>query len=161
MREYSAPLTVDLPNSGNLTDDAVTNGVDHPEEVCLSKRTADGWADITAAEFLAEVQAVARGLMAAGVGEGDRVALLSKTRYEWTLFDYAIWFAGAVTVPIYETSSTEQIAWILSDSEATAAIVETPQHADRVAEVQNEIGRLRHVWAIEDAAVETLTSLGS
>ena len=161
MREYSSPLTVDLPTSGNLTDDVVTNGVDHPDEVCLGKRAADGWADVTAAEFLAEVRAVAKGLMAAGIGEGDRVALLSKTRYEWTLLDYAIWFAGAVTVPIYETSSTEQIAWILSDSEATAAIVETPQHADRVAEVQNETGRLKHVWVIADAAIEELTSLGS
>jgi long-chain acyl-CoA synthetase len=161
MREYSSPLTVDLPTSGNLTDDVVTNGVDHPEEVSLSKRTVDGWTDVIAAEFLAEVRAVAKGLMAAGVGEGDRVALLSKTRYEWTLLDYAIWFAGAVTVPIYETSSTEQIAWILSDSEATAAVVETPQHADRVAEVQDETGRLKHIWVIADAAIEELTSLGS
>ena len=70
--------------------------------------------DVTAAEFLDEVRAVAKGLIAAGVEAGDRVALMSKTRYEWTLLDYAIWFAGAVTVPVYETSSAEQIGWILA-----------------------------------------------
>ena len=79
---------------------------------------------MTAAEFLAEVQGVAKGLMAAGVGAGDRVGLMAKTRYEWTLIDFAIWTAGAVTVPIYETSSAEQVQWILSDSGAVACFVE-------------------------------------
>ena len=84
---------------------------------------------MTAAQFLEQVRAVAKGLVAAGVGEGDRVALISKTRYEWTLLDYAIWCAGAVTVPVYETSSAEQVEWILSDSGAAAVVAETAAHA--------------------------------
>ena len=97
---------------------------------------ATGWTDVTAAEFLAEVSAVAKGLIAAGVEVGDRVALLSKTRYEWTLLDYAIWFAGAVTVPIYETSSAEQIGWILQDSGARAVVAEGADHLARVREAR-------------------------
>ena len=114
MREFSSPLSITIPSTGNLTDDVVTNGRDFADTVVFSRRTGDEWSDVTAAEFLDEVQAVAKGLVAAGVEVGDRVALLSKTRYEWTLLDYAIWFAGAVTVPIYETSSAEQIGWILA-----------------------------------------------
>ena len=75
-----------------------------------------------------------KGLIAAGVEAGDRVALISRTRYEWTLLDYAIWFAGAVTVPVYETSSADQIEWILADSGARAALVETAEHGSRVKE---------------------------
>jgi long-chain acyl-CoA synthetase len=107
LREFSTPLTVDIPATGNLTDDVVANARDHADTAVLSRNTRDGWVDVTAAEFLAQVGAMAKGLMAAGVEPGDRVAVLSKTRYEWTLADYAIWFAGAVTVPIYETSSAE------------------------------------------------------
>src|SRR3546814_15849088 len=107
MREFASPLTVTIPSTGNLTDDVVTNARDFADAVVFSRNTDSGWTDVTAAEFLAEVTAVAKGLIAAGVEPGDRVALISKTRYEWTLVDYAIWFAGAVTVPIYETSSAE------------------------------------------------------
>ena len=89
-----------------------------------------GWRDVTAGQFRDEVTALAKGLIAAGVSPGDRVALMSRTRYEWTLVDYAIWAAGAVTVPIYETSSAEQVEWILSDSGASAAFAETQAHAD-------------------------------
>src|SRR5690606_23217762 len=99
----------------------------------------------------------------AGVGAGDRVALLSRTRYEWTLLDYAIWFAGAVTVPIYETSSAEQIAWILQDSETRAIVVEESTHARRVEEARGhaDLAHLAHVWSIEDGAVDELGDLGS
>ena len=90
-------------------------------------------------QFRSEVTALAKGLIAAGIGAGDRVALLSRTRYEWTLADYAILAAGAVTVPIYETSSAEQVEWILSDSGARALIAETPAHTEAIAEV---LGRL-------------------
>ena len=105
MREFSTPLSISIPTTGNLTDDVVSNARDAADTAVFSRRTDDGWVDVTAGEFHDEVRAVAKGLVAAGVEPGDRVALLSKTRYEWTLFDYAIWFAGAVTVPIYETSS--------------------------------------------------------
>jgi len=160
VREYSTALQVQVPTTGNLTDDVVRNAVESPDAVAFSRRTADGWRDVTAAQFLDEVRAVAKGLVAAGVEAGDRVALLSRTRYEWTLFDYAIWFAGAVTVPIYETSSAEQIEWILEDSGARAVVAETPEHTARLKEVRDRVTGLHHVWSIEDNAVAVLTTLG-
>ena len=99
MREYAAPLPTTIPTTGNLTDDVVANARDAGETAVFSRRTADGWVDVTAREFHDEVRGVAKGLIAAGVEAGDRVALLSKTRYEWTLLDYAIWSAGAVSGP--------------------------------------------------------------
>src|SRR4051794_11582595 len=118
-------MTTEIPSTGNLTDDVVTNARDFGSTVQFSRRSptaGGGWEDITTREFLVEVSAVAKGLIASGIEVGDRVALLSKTRYEWTLLDYAIWFAGAVSVPIYETSAADQIAWILNDSGARAVV---------------------------------------
>jgi long-chain acyl-CoA synthetase len=160
VREYSTALQVQIPADGNLTDDVVRNAAEAPERVAFSRRTAQGWHDVTAQEFLDEVRAIAKGLVAAGVEAGDRVALLSRTRYEWTLFDYAIWFAGAVTVPIYETSSAEQIEWILEDSGARAVVAETPEHTARLKEIRDRVAELHHVWSIEDNAVAVLTTLG-
>ena len=160
MREFATPLTFDLPTSGNLTDDVLTNARDHGDEVVLARRTADGWDDVTAEVFLAEVAGVAKGLVAAGIEPGDRVALMSKTRYEWTLFDYAIWFAGGVTVPVYETSSADQLEWILRDSGARAVVTEGAAHVARVASVRSRLESLNHVWSISDNAVEVLTRLG-
>jgi long-chain acyl-CoA synthetase len=160
VREYSAPLNVELPVTGNLTDDVVANAMEAPETVVFSRRTDEGWAEVTAAGFLHEVRAVAKGLVAAGVQAGDRVALISKTRYEWTLVDYAIWFAGAVTVPVYETSSADQIEWILGDSCAVAVVAEGPQHTARVAERRPVLPDLHHVWSFADSAVEVLRRLG-
>ncbi len=163
MREYASPLSITIPSTGNLTDDVVTNGRDFADTVVFSRRTGDEWSDVTAAEFLDEVQAVAKGLVAAGVEVGDRVAILSKTRYEWTLLDYAIWFAGAVTVPIYETSSAEQIGWILQDSGARAIVAEGPDHLARVREARRsgDLAELQHVWSLQDNAVDVLGRLGS
>jgi long-chain acyl-CoA synthetase len=160
VREYSTPLTIQIPATGNLTDDVVRNAREAADKAMFSRRTDAGWADVTATEFLSEVSAVAKGMMAAGVQAGDRVALISKTRYEWTLFDYAIWFAGAVTVPIYETSSAEQIEWILRDSAARAVVAEGPDHLARLTEVRSGLDQLNHVWTITDNAVDVLTSLG-
>ena len=160
MREYSTALQVQVPSTGNLTDDVVRNAQEAPHRVAFSRRTPQGWRDVTAAEFLDEVRAVAKGLIAAGVEAGDRVALLSRTRYEWTLFDYAIWFAGGVTVPVYETSSAEQIEWILDDSDTRAVVAETPEHTARLKEVRDRVPALHHVWSIEDNAVAVLTTLG-
>jgi long-chain acyl-CoA synthetase len=161
VREYSTPLTVEIPTAGNLTDDVVINAERRPAAVAFSRATAGGWTDVTSAEFLDDVRAVAKGLVAAGVHEGDRVALIAKTRYEWTLLDYAIWFAGAVTVPIYETSSAEQIEWILSDSGARAVIAETSEHVSRVDEGRANLEELVHVWSLDDNAVDVLRSLGA
>jgi long-chain acyl-CoA synthetase len=154
----------------NLVDAVFETAAQHGSAVVFRRRGPDGlWADVTAAEFADQVTAVARGLIAAGVDIGDRVALLSRTRYEWTLFDYAILAAGAVTVPIYETSSDEQVEWILSDSGAVAVVVETAAHAAVLAGVAAGSDALRRIWQIEPpagapstpGAVEQLVALGS
>ena len=163
MREYSTPPSMEPPTSGNLTDDVVANAREAGDQVVFSTRPTDGsgeWTGITAAQFLDDVRAVAKGLIAAGVEPGDRVALISRTRYEWTLLDYATWFAGAVTVPVYETSSAEQIGWILADSGARAVVAEAPEHVARVTEVRADLAELNHVWSFADNAVEILGRLG-
>lgn len=161
MREFSTPLTSDIPSTGSLTDDIVANAERHPDAVTFSRKSPTGWADVTAAQFLAEVRAVAKGLVAAGIEEGCRVAVLSKTRYEWTLLDYAIWYAGLVTVPIYETSSAEQIEWVLLDSGACAVLYETEHHLARVEEGRDRLPELRHLWSIDEGAVDVLTAQGA
>ena len=163
MREFSTPLTIAIPDTGNLTDDVVSNARDHGDLAVFSRNIDERWVDVSAAEFHTQVCAVAKGLVAAGVEPGDRIAVLSKTRYEWTLFDYAIWFAGAVSVPIYETSSAEQIGWILKDSAARAIVAEGPDHLARVREARqaDDLDALQHVWSITDNAVDVLSRLGS
>jgi long-chain acyl-CoA synthetase len=163
VREFSTPLTIDIPTTGNLTDDVVTNAREASASVVFSRPVDGAWTDVTAGQFLAEVVSVAKGLMAAGIEAGDRVALLSKTRYEWTLIDYAIWFAGAVTVPIYETSSAQQIGWILQDSGARAIVAEAPDHLARIREAREAggIADLNHVWSLADNAVDVLARLGA
>ena len=144
MRELSVPAEVTVADGERLSDMVIDNAREVPELVSFGRRLPAGeWVDVTAAAFAAEVIAVARGLIAAGVRAGDRVALMSKTRYEWTLLDYAIWSAGAVTVPIYETSSAEQVEWILADSGAVAAFVETDAHRRRVEAVRDRLPALR------------------
>jgi long-chain acyl-CoA synthetase len=163
VREYSTPPSMEPPTTGNLTDDVVTNAHEAPDQVVFSIRPATGvgdWAGVTARQFLEDVRAVAKGLIAAGIEPGDRVALISRTRYEWTLLDYATWFAGGVTVPVYETSSAEQIRWILEDSGARAVVAEGPGHVTRVNEVRPGLTELNHVWSFADNAVEILGRLG-
>ncbi|MCW2793274.1 MAG: AMP-dependent synthetase and ligase [Nocardioides sp.] len=160
MREFSTPLTIEVPATGNLTDDVVVNAREAGDSVAFSRHVDGEWRDVTAAAFLAEVSAVAKGLVAAGIEPGDRVALISKTRYEWTLLDYAIWFAGAVTVPVYETSSTEQIAWILRDSGARAVVAEGADHVARVNEARADLDQLNHLWSLADNAIDVLRRLG-
>ncbi|HEY7043112.1 MAG TPA: long-chain fatty acid--CoA ligase, partial [Nocardioidaceae bacterium] len=160
MREYTTPATYTVPDTGNLTDDIVSNARDHADAVVFSRRTDRVWEDVTAAEFLAEVQDLAKGLISAGVGEGDRVALLSKTRYEWTLADYAIWYVGAATVPIYETSSQDQIGWVLSDSEPTLAIVDTAENRANIDAVTAGLPSLKQVIGIDDGGLAELAQTG-
>ncbi|MGA8845178.1 MAG: AMP-dependent synthetase/ligase, partial [Nocardioides sp.] len=160
VREYSTPPSLEVPSRGNLTDDLLRNAEEAPDAVVLARPDGGGWSDVTSAQFLAEVARVARGLIASGVEVGDRVALVSKTRYEWTLFDYAIWYAGATSVPVYETSSAEQIAWILRDSEARAVVAEGTEHLARISEVRGDLEQLTNVWTIDDNAVEILASIG-
>ncbi len=161
MNEYTSPVLAEPATTGNLTDIIVLNATEVPQKVCFRKRSGDLWLDVTCSEFLAEVQGVAKGLVAAGVQAGDRVGLMAKTRYEWTLVDFAIWTAGAVTVPIYETSSPEQVQWILGDSGAVGAVLETPEHMAVVDEVKATLSDLKHVWCIDTGAVDELTGSGS
>ncbi|MFY1676546.1 MULTISPECIES: AMP-dependent synthetase/ligase [unclassified Streptomyces] len=160
MREFSLPALYEVPADGNLTDIVRRNAARHPDVAVVARKSGGSWQDVTAREFLAEVRTAAKGLMASGVGPGDRVGLMSRTRYEWTLLDFAIWSAGAVTVPIYETSSPEQVRWILGDSGATALIVESAGHESTVESVRAELPALKHVWQIDDGAVAELERLG-
>ena len=161
VREYSVPAAVTVPDDARLSDAVVVNAREFPDTVNFARRTPSGWADVTATEFAEQVAAVARGLMARGVAAGDRVGLMSRTRFEWTLFDYAIWTAGAVVVPIYETSSAEQVQWILGDSGAVAVVVEGPAHREIVESVRPDLPELRHVWTMDEDAVAELTAAGA
>ena len=151
MAEHSTPALVEIPASANLTDVVFERAQRAPGTVVM-RRQAEGaaaWRDVTAGEFRDEATALAKGLIAAGIEAGDRVALMSRTRYEWTLADYAIWAAGAVTVPIYETSSAEQVEWMLGDSGARALILETPDHEEATAEVIGRLPAVERGWLIE------------
>ncbi|MGY1687988.1 AMP-dependent synthetase/ligase [Geodermatophilus sp. SYSU D00867] len=160
MREYSVPATTEVGASEALTDMLAENVAEHGDEVGLRRQRDGRWVDVTWREFGEQVAGVAKGLVAAGVQPGDRVALQAKTRYEWTVIDFAIWTAGAVTVPVYETSSPDQVAWILSDSGAVAAIVEKAEHATAVDSVRDQAPDLGPLYVIEDDAVGTLTAAG-
>lgn len=159
MQEYTSPGPV-APVTGNLCDPVFDLARSHPGQVTWVRREGAGWRDVAAAEFAEEVTGVARGLVAAGIQPGDRVGLLSRNRYEWTLLDYAIWAAGAVSVPIYETSSAEQVRWCLADSGAVAVVVEGRRHADAVAAVRDRLPDLREVWVLEEEAVGHLVGAG-
>ncbi|MDQ1287411.1 MAG: long-chain acyl-CoA synthetase [Actinomycetota bacterium] len=160
MQEISiAPLVAAVPDD-NLTDLVVRNAETSPDGIGFSRPSGDGWEDVTWGTFRDEVVAVARGLVASGVGPGTRVGLMCKTRYEWTVFDFAVWFAGAVTVPVYETSAPEQVQWILSDSGASGILVETPEHLATVKEVEGLLPALVNVWCLDHGDLERLATLG-
>ncbi|MGX2997725.1 AMP-dependent synthetase/ligase [Streptomyces sp. JNUCC 64] len=161
MREFSLPALYEVPTDGNLTDIVRRNAVRHPEVAVIARKVDGAWRDVSARDFLAEVETAAKGLIAAGVGPGDRVGLMSRTRYEWTLLDFAIWSAGGITVPVYETSSPEQVEWILSDADAVACVVETDAHAAAVESVRDRLPALRNVWGIDAGGVEELGRLGA
>ncbi|MFJ1650949.1 AMP-dependent synthetase/ligase [Streptomyces sp. NPDC088337] len=160
MREFSLPALYEVPADGNLTDIVRRNAAQHPDVAVIARKVDGAWQDVTARAFLAEVHAAAKGLIASGIQPGDRVGLMSRTRYEWTLLDFAIWSAGAITVPVYETSSPEQVRWILGDSGATACVVELDQHAAAVESVRETLPALKNVWQIEAGGVGELGRAG-
>ncbi|MEZ0093711.1 long-chain fatty acid--CoA ligase [Streptacidiphilus sp. EB129] len=160
MREFSLPALYEVPNGADLTDLIHRNAERHPEVAVVSRKVDGHWEDRTAAEFLAEVRAAAKGLIGSGIAPGDRVGLMARTRYEWTLLDFAIWCAGAITVPVYETSSAEQVEWILGDSGAVACIAELPRHEAVIGEVRERLPQLRQVWQIEAGGVQDLVRAG-
>ncbi|MGW3072136.1 MULTISPECIES: AMP-dependent synthetase/ligase [unclassified Kitasatospora] len=160
MLDFSLPALYQVPSGGNLADPVHRNAEEHPDVAVLSRKVDGHWQELTSVQFLAEVHAAAKGLIAAGVRPGDRVGIMSRTRYEWTLLDFAIWTAGAVTVPVYETSSPEQVEWILGDSGAVAVITETAQHVAVVGEVRDRLPELKHTWQIEGGALAALDAAG-
>ncbi|MFE5328335.1 AMP-dependent synthetase/ligase [Embleya sp. NPDC056575] len=164
MRECSVPALAEVPAEGNLTDLIKRNAAEAPDAPALARKVGGRWTDVTSTRFLAEVYEVAKGLIAAGIEPGDRIGLMSRTRYEWTLLDFAIWCAGAISVPVYETSSAEQIEWILSDSGARAVVVENAAHQGAVERARERLPELAHVWRIDEgdgeAAVPALTAAG-
>jgi len=155
VREISIPALAHIPANANLADAVFRRAAEQPQAVVLRRPSGGSgaygaWTDVTASQFRDDVIAVAKGLVAAGIEPGDRVALMSHTRYEWTLIDYAIWTAGAITVPVYETSSAEQAEWILSDSGARACFVETAPYRDTIASFRDRVPGLSHLWQIEE-----------
>jgi long-chain acyl-CoA synthetase len=159
MNEVTVPALVPAATAGNLTNLVAERAWFEPERIMLSRPLGQGWQSVTAREFEAEVRACAKGLIAAGVNIGDRVAIMARTRYEWTILDFAIWFAGGCVVPIFETSSAEQVQWILSDSGAVAIVVETPVLAELVAPILPE--HTKKVWTITEDVLHNLTIAGA
>ncbi|MCL2090093.1 MAG: AMP-dependent synthetase/ligase [Micrococcales bacterium] len=153
-----APVPDDPTRSGPqlLADNLAEN----PDRVFIEYKDDGTWRPVTLAEFDRQVRAVAKGLVVSGINVGDRVAIMSRNRYEWTLLDFAVWAAGGVGVPVYETSSAEQVRWICADAGVRLALVETPDHAGTVGQVRDDLPGLVEVLAIDDGAVGTLVARG-
>jgi long-chain acyl-CoA synthetase len=149
MQEMCVPAAYVVSPDDNVTDDVFTYEEKRPGEVGLRRKVNGIWMPVTWREFAGQVRGMAASFIAAGIQPGDRVALMSRTRFEWTLLDYAILTAGAVTVPIYPTSSLEQVEWILGDSGAVAVVVETDDHAEKVTTAWASLAALAHVWQID------------
>jgi long-chain acyl-CoA synthetase len=159
MTTYSVDPLVPAATEGNLTELIAHRAWFEPERVVMSRPLGEGWQPVSAREVEAEVRATAKGLVAAGINVGDRVAIMARTRYEWTILDFAIWFAGGCVVPIYETSSAEQVDWILSDSGSVGVIVETPTHRELVQTVLPS--HTKHVWTMTEDILSVLAKAGA
>ncbi|MEU9777114.1 AMP-dependent synthetase/ligase [Streptomyces sp. NPDC047968] len=162
VREVSVPPLVPPPARGSLADIPFDNEREAPREAVLARKDAHGtWQDVSAAAFAAEVRAVAKGLIAMGLKPGDRLAIMARTTYEWTLLDFAGWAAGLVTVPIYPTSSAFQTRWILQDSGAVACVVETVDQARTVSQERRGLPGLEHLWVVDTGGVDQLRTAGA
>ncbi|MFD5537134.1 AMP-dependent synthetase/ligase [Streptomyces sp. NPDC127079] len=162
MREFTNPPSASAPPVGGLADSVFERARTDPLHTALGRKDELGqWRDVTSGEFRDEVLALAKGLLARGIRFGDRVAIMSRTRYEWTLFDFALWTIGAQVVPVYPTSSAEQCFWMLYDSECTAAIVEHEDHAMTIATVIDRLPQLHRLWQLDEGAVQELYDAGA
>ena len=159
MNEVTTKPLVPAATEGNLTNLIAERAWFEPERITMSRPLGDGWQPMTAREVESDVRAAAKGFIAAGINPGDRIAIMARTRYEWTILDFASWFAGAVVVPIYETSSAEQVDWILNDSGSVALIVETPAHRELVSTVLPS--HTRHIWTMTEDVLEVLRRSGA
>ncbi|MEV7720924.1 AMP-dependent synthetase/ligase [Streptomyces sp. NPDC088184] len=161
VRQVSVPPAAPPVRRGSLAEIPFDNAREAPADAVLSRKRPDGgWQDVTAAEFADEVLAVAKGLVAEGLGAGDRIAIMARTTYEWTLLDFAAWAAGLVTVPIYPTSSALQTRWILQDSGAVACAVETAEQSRLISQERKQLGGLAHLWQFDTGALGRLKTLG-
>ncbi|MGW1889201.1 AMP-dependent synthetase/ligase [Streptomyces sp. NPDC002004] len=162
VREVRTAPLAEPSVTGSIADLPYTNAAEAPDAVVLRRKEGDRWRPVTAAEFAREVTAAAKGLIAAGLQPGGRVALMARTRYEWAVLDFAVWAAGGQSVPVYATSSAEQIEWIVRDAAARFVVAETP---DNVTTVEAALARLPEaerprVWELDAGAVPQLVALG-
>ena len=159
--EYAVAAIVPPPTSGSLVDDIVDNAQTAPHRIALSVNRGGAWVGVTSQQFLDQVKAVAKGIVASGVEPGQRVGIMSRTRYDWTVADYAIWYAGATVVPIYETSSAEQVEWILGDSNAVGVFLESAKNKKVFDEVADRLPDCSRAWIFDDGALDTLAAAGA
>jgi long-chain acyl-CoA synthetase len=160
--EYITPAAVPADPEANATDLLVDRVKLDPQAALFALPTADGgWSDVTAGDFLAQVVALSKGFIAAGIEPGEKVGFMCKTRYEWTLVDFALWFSGAIMVPVYETSSPTQVQWNLTDSGATAMIVETADHFARFDEIRGDVPAVTKVWQVDLGDLDKLAASGT
>ncbi|MEU1199063.1 AMP-binding protein [Streptomyces sp. NPDC005813] len=162
MREFTNPPLASAPPVGGLADVVFDHAQEDPLHVALGRKDDQGqWRDVTSAEFRDEVLALAKGLLAHGIRFGDRVAIMCRTRYEWTLFDFALWTIGAQVVPVYPTSSAEQVFWMLHDAQVSAIMVEHEDHAMTIATVVDRLPQLHQLWQLDVGAVQELYEAGA
>ncbi|MGW1838955.1 AMP-dependent synthetase/ligase [Streptomyces sp. BBFR2] len=162
MREFTVEPLATGPRVGGLADSVFDQAARDPERIVLARKDGEGrWRDVSAARFRDEVMALAKGLLAQGVRFGDRVGIMSRTRYEWTVFDFAVWSIGGQSVPLYPTSSAEQVFWMLHDAGVTACLVEHEDHAMTVGSVIGRLPRLRRLWQLDADPVAELTAAGA
>jgi len=159
--DFSLPEAVAVPTTGSVVDHIIENAAKDPSNAAFALPRGDAWVDVSAQEFLDQVRAIAKGIIANGVGAGERIGVMSRTCYEWTLVDFAIWYAGCVSVPVYETSSAEQIQWMLSDSGAVAVFLESAKNRRTYDEVADQIPTCTRAWVFEDDALDELVREGA
>ncbi len=161
MRSYELPSLVETAANENITD-LLLNRVRKTPNIPLFaiEKTPGVWTDVSAKDFHEQVKELAKGFIASGIRPGDAVGIMSRTRYEWALVDFALWFAGAVSVPIYETSAPAQIEWVLSDSDAVALIIESSEHQKRFESIKAMVPSVKKVWKLEDDSLVKLVSEG-
>ncbi|MEN9752493.1 MAG: hypothetical protein RL670_184 [Actinomycetota bacterium] len=160
MIQLEVPARIESPTNSNITDLLVERVAENPKLPLFAHAEGTTWKDQSAEDFLEQVKALAKGFIAAGIQPGQAVGIMSKTRYEWTLVDFALWFAGAVSVPIYETSAPSQIEWILSDSDAVALVLESAELMKRFEEIKSNAPLVRQVWTMDSKDLEKLVQLG-
>ena len=160
MKLKSIPALTVSSEDSNITDLLLDRVQATPDLPLFSIKDGDEFKTISAQEFLGEVRAVAKGLIASGVHSSQAVAIMSRTRYEWSLLDFAIWFAGAVSVPVYETSSASQLEWILSNSDSVALFVETDEHIARFEQIRHSVPLTTLVLKLDDSTFKDLKLRG-